>query len=351
MGDPVPVKDVLPGVLPPGLKIPPPADGRAGPLLRRSAAAANVQAAQPPPRELPVIISAAELAQHPELLRPPECVLPRLAYRGCVVLLSGPPKSGKSTLAADGAAMLTLGKPWLGEPTRRPGHVLWAGLEEPLGHAFGRFVDMGADLGRLDMVGNPVQDLLAWIKRALDETPADLLVIDSLMKYARVIGEVPKDGDSAGWNAVIDPLVDLARDYNTAPLILHHARRQGGYRGSTEIEARVDALLELSVPNDDKKQPLRRLEGSGRWPVEDCTLTLDPDNHYQLAGGALTLDMRVLLDIEANPGTSRNGVRARIQARKADVLVCVARHIASGAVRDSGRGLWRTGAEPAVEGL
>ena len=63
------------------------------------------------------------------------------------------------------------------------------------------------------------------------------MVVDSLQEYARVtIGAAPDDGDNAGWSAVIRPLVQLAREYDIAVVVLHHVRRSDGhFRGAGEL--------------------------------------------------------------------------------------------------------------------
>ena len=66
--------------------------------------------------EEPVVFaSMAELQARPELLAPPECVIPHFAYRGRLVILAGPDKSGKSTIMAHAMAALSRGTRFLGE--------------------------------------------------------------------------------------------------------------------------------------------------------------------------------------------------------------------------------------------
>lgn len=48
-----------------------------------------------------VFVSLAELMARPELLAPPEAVVRRIAYRGRLVLVAAPDKSGKTTLLAN----------------------------------------------------------------------------------------------------------------------------------------------------------------------------------------------------------------------------------------------------------
>ena len=75
-----------------------------------------------------VFMSLAALQQRPELLKPPESVLNRIAYRGRGVALCGPDKSGKSTLMRHATTAITLGRSFLGGPTQ-VGRVVLLGLE------------------------------------------------------------------------------------------------------------------------------------------------------------------------------------------------------------------------------
>ncbi len=313
--------------------------------------------AAPPEPEMPAYLTLAALLERPELLAPPESVLPRLAYRGRAVLLAGPDKSGKSTFVADGAAHLTRGRAWLGEAVRR-GQVVWCGLEEHISDAVRRFRALEADPERIRLLVLAPPDVLARTRRALDELPADLLVVDSLTEYARVAcGGVPDDGDAAGWSAVIRPLVALAREYHLAVIVVHHVRKSDGtYRGSTELAAAVDALLELVMPLTGEDASLRRLRGRGRWPIEPCTLTLDGNDRYQLAGGMpVSLDARVLIYVEDNPGSSRNQVRKNVGGRATAVDAAIDRLLTTGAIANVGTPdrpqLAKASVQGALEGL
>jgi hypothetical protein len=289
--------------------------------------------------DAPTFALLSALLARPELLAPPECVLPRLAYRARAVLLAAPDKAGKSSLAADGAATLTLGRSWLGEPTTR-GRVVWLGLEEALGDAVRRFSALGADPSRVQLVTMTPPDLLERTSALLDGWPADLLVVDSLAEYARVTcGQAPDDGDAAGWGAVVRPLVALARAHGIAVLLLHHVRRSDGQaRGSSEILAAVDATLEMLLPSAGEDPTTRRIRGRGRWPIEPVRLALR-DGRYELASGAeLSPDALVLIHVEREPGTSRAATRRAVQARASVVDAAIGQLIERGAIVDRGTG-------------
>jgi hypothetical protein len=284
--------------------------------------------------EPPTYATLADLLARPELLKPPECVVPRLAYRGRLVLLAGPDKSGKSTLLSHATAALSRMAPFLGAAVgARSGRVVWMGLEEAVGDAVRRLADLEADATRVQLVIYAPRDLLERTRALLSEWPADLLVIDSLTEYARTAcGAIPDDCDNAGWAAVVRPLVAVAREHDIAVVVLHHVRRSDGqFRGAGEIAAAADALLELVPPNAGEDPAMRR-----RVALRD--------GRYELAGGAeLSVDARVLLHIEGAPGTSKTATRKAVGGRAAAVDAAINRLLDRGAIEDSasGRpGLW-----------
>jgi hypothetical protein len=281
------------------------------------------------------------LLDRPELLEPPEEVVPRLAHRSRTTLMVGPDKIGKTQLYAHAATCRTRGRSMFGQPVAR-GAVVWCGLEEALGDAVRRFSELDADPDRLRVLALRPPSVLAALDEILAAHPADLVVIDSLAEYARVtLGRAPDDGDAAGWGAVIRPVVGMGRQHSTAFALLHHPRRSDGqYRGSGEIAAAVDCLWEMLPPNQGEDPTLRRIRGRARWPVEDWSLRMEDGRYVLGGGGALTLDARILADTAANPGTSRSAQHDRLGGRKQTYLSTVGRLIEAETVRDHKGGLY-----------
>lgn len=276
-----------------------------------------------------------ELLERPELLRPPECVLPRLAYRGRTTLLAAPDKAGKSTLAAHGAAALTRGLPYLGGPTTA-GCVLWCGLEESPGDAVRRFAELNADPDKVRLLFATPDDLYEKLRATLESWEPDLLLVDSLAEYARVLlGRSPDDGDAAGWGEVVRPLVALCRAADCAILLLHHPRRSDGqYRGSGEIAAAVDCLLEMQPAKPGEDQTTRHFRGRARWPVQDWSLRMQ-DGRFVVGGGEpLTLDARVLQYIASTmpTGATKRGIRGYVGGRANSADAALGRLMRDGAV-------------------
>ncbi len=284
-----------------------------------------------------VFATLAELLENPKMLDPPERIVPRLGYRARALCLAGPDKSGKSSLLAYAVARLSRRAWFLGERVGgHSGRAVWLGIEEAVGDAVRRFKAFNADPERVQLVILAPTDLLAQTEALLTDWPADLVVIDSLAEYARVtLGRAPDSGDDAGWGAVVRPLVALARKYDCAVVILHHVRKSDGvYRGSSEIAAAVDAMLELALPPKDAgDQTLRYVKGRGRWTVEPFTFRMTDDGDFDLAGGSeLTVETRVLLHVEQNPGTSKTAIRKAVTGRSRAVDEAIEKLLRQGAI-------------------
>jgi hypothetical protein len=285
-----------------------------------------------------IFISLKDLLARPGLLAPPEAVVPRIAYRGRLTILAGPDKSGKSTLMGHAIAAVTRGEHFLGLPCK-PGSVMLLGLEEHPDDAARRLKDLKTDAKFVHMVLSPPPDLYALTDEWLSACQAELIVVDSLIEYARVtLGDAPADGDNSGWASVMRPLVALARGHNCAIVVLHHVRRADGkYRGSSEIAAAADLLLELSLPNKGQSPNARNIKGRGRWQADPFTVALE-DGRYEISGGReLSCHDLVLIHVERNPGASLRSLRDGVQLRSSAVDEAVNRLISNGLLEDRGK--------------
>lgn len=219
----------------------------------------------------------------------------------------------------------------------RHNRVLLLGLEEALGDQVIGLTELGTAAGNVQLLIIGAPDLLGRTEALLEDWPVDLVVVDSLLEYARITGPIPDDGDSSGWAEVVRPLVALARRFDVAVLVLHHVRKSDGqYRGSTEIAAAADCLLELLPPGASDPPNQRRVRGRGRWPVEAFCLEL-AEGEYRIAGsGELPMEARVLIFVEANPGCSRRQIRAGVGGRATAVDSALDLLAARGAVTNTG---------------
>ncbi len=275
----------------------------------------------------------SELLERPELLEPPPVVLPRLAWAGRLTLLASEEKRGKSTLAGQGAACLTLGRDFLGEPVPvRP--VVWLPLDEPLGDLARRFHRFGAREGVAILTERP--DLVP-LARTIEEVGAGLLVVDTLTEYAL---DVVDDFNAAeGWAKVLRGLRQMAQATECAVLLLHHVNRASGkYRGSSQLGAGVDAIIEMG--EDPQDSTVRVCRSRGRVVNETFRLRWDGAGGYELEGPAPTIEQRILAAVQATPGVTVRGLRAAVGARAADHDAVVDRLLGSGRLenRPDGKG-------------
>ena len=277
----------------------------------------------------------SDLEEDPELLEPPPTILPKIAYRGRITILSGRPKIGKSTVIGDAVASFSTGTPFLDEPCG-PGETVWLHLEEPRADVLARFAALDGDPTRLVVTRGrpphgppgPATDLLKELRLQLEAEPSDLVVVDSLTAFAKLTrpnGRVPDDGDNAGWADVLFPLEELARDFDVAVLIIHHARRSDGHaRGAGAIFATPDVLLEFhtrppsAAPTKTNRRKLE-VTGSRRGLGKSVDLVLE-GNRYRMDDGTsddpsdeLPLKERVYLAIKAAPGIGSGALREAVK--------------------------------------
>lgn len=277
---------------------------------------------------LPRLRTLAAILSDPGVMRKPQPVIPRLAYAERITLLSAREKEGKSTLASAGAAAVSDRARFLGE-MGLAGPVLWVGLEEHPGDTAQRFQSFGAHADRvfvLDALERPFEDL----RFAVEQTGAVLVVVDTLSRFAETL--VRDASSSTEWTPVMAGLARIARDTGAAVLLLHHARKDGGYRDSTAIGAGVDAIFEMTAGDDGTT---RRVKGRGRWAIEEFSVRLEGDR-YSLAGGDLSLDTRVMLFVKSNPGCSMRQLRDGVSGKGALVDAAARQLLETGVIEDRG---------------
>lgn len=295
------------------------------------------------PEDPSTFVLLRELLDRPELLLPPASVIPRLAWRGRTTGLVGPDKSGKSTLSGHAVAALTTKGHWLGE-TMEKGRAVIVAPDEAVGDTVRRLNEAGAHPDRTQILILRPPDLLRELNALLTEWPADLIIVDSLAEWARMmLGRAPEDGDSSGWGAVVRPLVQVSRDHDCATILLHHPRRSDGqYRGSGEIAAAVDCLLEITMPQNGEDPTLRRFRGRARWPLEEFSLRLHENEYVMGGGGLLSIEARILMDLAVYPGTSRNQQHDRIGGNRSKYLASINIMMDAGMVIERGQKLYRS---------
>lgn len=245
----------------------------------------NNQAAQSKAR----LLDLEEILSNPGALEQPDAVAPRLAWFGRVTLLAGREKSGgKSTLLTAAAAAVTQPRrtQFLGEDVI-PGEVLWVSSDQE--HASDiarRAVRFGAHPAWFHVMwpgDHPFEELqhvAGWLEPIL-------IVVDSLANFAIDV----EDSHSAdAWPKVLLPLIELARKGHAIVVVHHATKSTGQYRDSTAIGANVDAILQVQPVADHDSW--RRIEGKGRWEIDDFTVDLDGDGYRLVSGTEVAADSK-----------------------------------------------------------
>jgi hypothetical protein len=183
-----------------------------------------------------------------DLLAEPDEVTPSLVdgllpYGG-VSLLAARPKVGKTTLARYLARCVARGEPFLGRATVQ-GPVLLFLLEEKRAAIRRLFERLGLSDEPIHVhIGAAPKDALAAFEAALEEHRPALAVVDPIAKLVRV-----RDmNDYAEMSRSLEPLIELARKYDSHLMLSHHlgkADRADGddVLGSTAIFGAVDTLI------------------------------------------------------------------------------------------------------------
>lgn len=199
-------------------------------------------------------------------LEEPDWFVPGLLGRKRMTILTAAPKTGKSAAALGIAFRLAAGMSgtWLGQDYSAIGYrdVLYLSAEGGPRLIQQRYKLLTTDLPsgweesfRL-LLARPWPRLdspegLAVLRATLDQTPADLLVIDPLARFRDLEGE----NDNAVTQAFAENLRSVVEDKNLACLLVHHPSKAGasdregtsyyGGRGASALFGEVDAAISL----------------------------------------------------------------------------------------------------------
>lgn len=188
-------------------------------------------------------------------------------------IVSGKPKSGKSTFIRNLCVAIANGKPFLGRTTR-PGRIIYLCLEEKRDQIADHFRRLGATgLDILIFTGTlPTPESVA-IQNAIEAEKPSLVVIDPMSRVIRAA-----DFNAYGEMArAMEPLINAARATNCHITCLHHdskMERTGGdaLLGSTAIFGAVDCHIQIR-----KRENARTALSTQRYGVdlEETVIELD----------------------------------------------------------------------------
>ena len=250
----------------------------------------------------------------------PPVLLPGLAWKGCLSLLTADSKAGKSTLLSQALAAAVLGREFLGY-VPEIGRV---GVIEEMGAAWLKawISEYGVGDADIDFVQPATYPEL---ESYLREREPDLFIVDTLVHLATF--------NAADENSATDMrrLANVLRDTGGGALVLHHENRQGAYRGSSDIKAAVDQSITMKRGDFGR----RNLEYSGRWPQEAVTLEFDRTAKcYSIADEVGSVEARVLAFIRENPSVSRHVCVTGTHLRKKSVYDTINELVAAGRLAD-----------------
>jgi hypothetical protein len=275
-------------------------------------------------------------------------VLSQKLERERLSLLYGPPGSGKSSLAmvwsmvaASGTSVLYETAPegpvkvvyWNGEDGLQELRRRFAGIRKAyptMGSAVGdNLMLLPTDVVPLKLVEvpkdvkgrNPAPRLAAveWLKEALAEAGASILVIDPLISSHRL-----REMDPAEMEVLFDVLRRIARELEIAVLVVHHAQGEtspgpilGAARHATRlVQMTVDQADKQRLPREDRFQFVQTRNGKSNNArhARDRWVTL---KEVELGNGD-TVPVAHIWDTAKNP-TARSEVGVCLRAIQEEI--------------------------------
>jgi hypothetical protein len=189
-------------------------------------------------------------------LPPMQWVIDQLFSRGSLSLLVGAPGSFKTYIALIMAICVALGKSFLNMATTQGGVLL---IDEESGESRTKrrirevMQGMGAGMG----VPFAWTSLACLNLREVAEVTELSMLIDLKKPVLVIIDALADVAPGADENSVRDmipvmlALRSLADKKQVAILVIHHANKMGGYRGSTAISGAVDLMLMVEKKGTD----------------------------------------------------------------------------------------------------
>jgi len=219
---------------------------------------------------------------------------------GKITLIDGDPGTGKSALATDLAARVSVGRKFPDGTPCRAGGVVIASAEDGLADTIRPRLDAaGADLSRVLALATvpdgdterliSVPEDIGVIRRGIEQVQARLVVIDPLMAF--LSGDVNSHRDQDVRRALA-PLAKLAEETGAALVVVRHLNKSSDgnalYRGGGSIgivgQAR-SALLVARHPEDDRRRVLASLKSNLAEPAPSLAFTFT-----EAANGAVRVE-------------------------------------------------------------
>lgn len=188
-------------------------------------------------------------------------VVEGILAQGCLNLHAAREKGGKSLQAADLAACVATGEPFLGLAVSQ-GPVVIVPAEEHLREVRDRLnrrlqgrQDVPLHVLQVNRSPDTVLSLtnpesLAALRAMILRLKPELVILDPMRELHDL-----SENDSDTMAALLRPLRDIAHDTNTTLHLIHHMGRGGRYRGSTAIGGSVDQIWSYDAKDDERGNP------------------------------------------------------------------------------------------------
>lgn len=303
--------------------------------------------------------SADELMAEPPAI---DWAVPNLFARPSLNFLIGQPGAKKTYLATDLAACVALGKPWLNHPTHQS-HVLFVDEESGLYQLWGRFAaalkahnaPWGLPLHAISLGGFDLRDPAdaeRLTNRALSHG-SGLIIIDALANLMRGA----TDSSLASVQPVLFRLRRLAEQTQSAVLVLHHANKEGDFRGSSGIAASADLMLMAHSQPTSSYVELRTIKARFYAPLPFAATAdftpaadgsprvifhptqLDPDGltaQPPASGAQPSAALAILTYLSQHPSATRQAITSQLNAFSPTTIRSVLHQLnASGLIKRS----------------
>lgn len=234
-----------------------------------------------------------------QLLSTVEAEVPRWLWRqriplGKLTIIEGDPGNGKSALAIDLAARVSVGRDFPDEAPGKLGGVVICSAEDGLADTIRPRLDAAAGnpdkVLALATVPNDhgermisIPEDLEIIRRAVERVGALLLVVDPLMAFLSANTNSHRDQDV---RRALAPLAKLAEETGAAVVVVRHLNKATGgnalYRGGGSIGivgAARSALLVAKNPNDEGQRILAPLKSNLARPAPSLAFELTEANN------------------------------------------------------------------------
>ncbi len=183
--------------------------------------------------------------------------------KGSLSIIDGDPGVGKSYLTTHLAAAVTLGRQWAGLEIEKPQNVLFMSVEDDADRVLlPRLSKHKANVSMIDYMAKAFylnQDGADRLGRKLSKKKYGLVIIDPVTAF------LPSEADMYRANEVrgfLMPLAEIAREYNTAILLIRHLRKADTDNaihrgiGSIDFMATVRSAMIFSKSPDNPHERL-----------------------------------------------------------------------------------------------